>query len=126
MLGLKLAHLLNVVELEEDEGTIRVALAVDQSEHLVSFLPAVLPSQPARRFGHDHHGKEQQDCWNHLHTPRDAKDLLNTPISTIRDVSKRGRSRPSAHDQLFVQETLTAVLYVCGVSPPTNEAPYET
>jgi hypothetical protein len=43
----ELAHVLDLLKFRHDEGSITVALGVDESKHIVALFPAVLASKPS-------------------------------------------------------------------------------
>lgn len=72
MLALKLAHVLDVLQLVGNKGVVRISLAVDESEHSMAVLPAVLAGEPTRRLGKQHHHEEEEEGGDHLETPWDT------------------------------------------------------
>lgn len=72
VLALQLALITDILKLEGNEGVATVTLAVDKGQNIVSLLPAVSTSEPARRLGQEEHGAEQKDSRDHLKTPGDT------------------------------------------------------
>lgn len=73
IIAFELAHLADVSQLSHDKGSIAVPMAVNESEHVMSFLPTIFAGEPTRRFGKRHHSEEEDDCRNHLETPWNAE-----------------------------------------------------
>lgn len=48
---LKFAHVFDIAEFIGDKGVVRIAFAMDESEHLVAFFPAILASEPSGGLG---------------------------------------------------------------------------
>ena len=46
VVAFEFAHCFDILELLDNEGTVRVAFAVDESEHGVAFFPAILAREP--------------------------------------------------------------------------------
>lgn len=70
--ALKLAHVLDILELVGNEWVVWVALAMDQREHGMALLPSILPCEPTRRFGQEHHHEEEEKGREHLQAPGNA------------------------------------------------------
>ena len=75
VVALELAHVLDILELSGNEGAVRVAFAVDEGENGMAIFPAVLASQPPRRFGQEDHAEEETDGRDHLKSPWDAESF---------------------------------------------------
>lgn len=48
MATFEFAHVLDFIELKQDEWRIAVALCVDESEHIVTLFPAIFACEPPR------------------------------------------------------------------------------
>lgn len=72
MRTLKLAHVLDVLQLVGNKGVVGISLAMDESEHGTAVLPAVLAGEPTRRLGKQHHHEEEEEGGDHLETPWDT------------------------------------------------------
>jgi len=59
VLALKLAHIFDVSELMDDERAVGVAFTVYQRKNSVTFLPAVLASEPSWRLRKEAHSDEK-------------------------------------------------------------------
>lgn len=72
MLTLKLAHVLDVLQLVGNKGVVRISLAVNESKHGTAVLPAVLTGEPTRGLGKKHHHEEEEEGGDHLEAPWDT------------------------------------------------------
>lgn len=65
---LEIDHVLDVLHFAHDEWAVGVALAVNEGQDFMCFLPATLASEPARRFWEEDHSDEETNGGNHLET----------------------------------------------------------
>ena len=95
---LELANVLDLLKLGNNEGVVGIALAVDESQDGVAVLPAVLASQPTRRFGEESHHATKEDGGDHLEGPRDTpRGSLVAEGIVLTD--ERASVRHVVHDQ---------------------------
>lgn len=96
--ALKLAHVLDVLQLIGDKGVVRVTLAMNEAENVAGFLPAVFACKPARRLRERDHENEKKSSGEHLETPRKTPSSCAVVIGLV-VANERGAVGNVEHDE---------------------------
>ena len=92
-------------QLLHDERRIRVAMAMDEGEDLLSLVPTILLRQPTWGFRQEHETEVQADGGDHLQSPRQTES--SAPFNKARTVAdeEHDANTPSDGPLLHTDET---------------------
>ena len=93
-------------QLLHDERRIRVAVAMDEGEDLLSLVPTILLRQPTWGFRQEHETEVQADGGDHLQSPRQAE--CSSSINEARTVADEEHNANTPSDGPLLHADKTA------------------